>query len=410
MHRLAAVAGRRGALAALVTGLVTLVLLFVLPVLIALAGETASPALVSPGWWWLIALVAVQSVIIAGARSFPVVAVLAVAGLPMLAVWPAHGDAFGLASLPLVVTVYLAGLAHPWRRLRVPLTAAVLLFAGAYTWNQLLDPIGFGPGPAVAAGLLQAVLVVGGPLVIALMVAARREARQAHREELRALAGERDAIAGAAIAAQRTTMARELHDIAAHHLSALSLMAAAVDRQIETDPTAARAGVQQIRTQSSLVLDDLRRLVGLLREAGSDERPATLAAVPDLVQQLSTDERPITLTILGSATESLGDRLGPAAQLTAYRMVQEALTNAQRHAPGAGRAVEIDERGEHAVVITVRNEPAATADPPGRDGFGLRGMRERAELIGAELSYGPVVDGGWQVQLTVPRTSAQEAT
>ena len=410
MHRLAAVVGRRDVLAALGTALVTLVLLLTLPTVVALSGETVSPGTGRAGWWWLVALLTGQAISVTVARTFPVLAVLAVTSLPLVAVGPAHGEAFGLTSFPVVVTVYLTGVRHSFARLRAPLAAGALLFAAAYAINQLLDPSGIGPGLAVGAALLQAVLVVGGALVIALMVAARRDAREAQREELRAVAGERDALVQAAIAAQRTTMARELHDIAAHHLSGLSLMAAAVDRQIETDPTAARAGVQQIRTQSSLVLDDLRRLVGLLREADDDERPAALAAVPELVQQLSTDELPIELHILGADTGVLGDRLGPAAHLTAYRMVQESLTNAQLHAPGAARSVEVDDHGDHAVVITVRNEPAASAAAPGRDGFGLRGMRERAELIGAELSYGPVVDGGWRVRLTIPRTSAQEAT
>lgn len=409
MHRLAAVVGRRDVLAAVGTALVTLVLLLALPALIAVSGDEVSTSPAEAAWWWVIAVLLVQTITVAVARFFPVLAVLAVTGAPLLVVWPAHGVAFGLTSLPVVVTVYLAGVSHPFPRLRTPLTVGVLLFAAAYALNQFLDASGIGPGLAVVAALLQAVLVVGGPLVIALMVAARREARAAHREELRALARERDAIAGAVIAAQRTTMARELHDIAAHHLSGLSLMAAAVDRQIETDPTAARAGVQQIRTQSSLVLDDLRRLVGLLREEDDDERPATLATVPELVQQLSTDERPVELRILGADAGALDDRLGPAAHLTAYRMVQESLTNAQRHAAGAARSVELDGRDQQTVAITVRNEPPGHASPPGRHGFGLRGMQERAELIGADLSYGPTVDGGWQVRLTIPRTSAQEA-
>ena len=428
MRRPAAASGRSDALAAGVTGLASLLLLLAVPVLAGFSGETASPALASAGWWWLIGVLAAQSVTIAMARAFPVTAVLAVTAVPLLAAWPAQGDAFGLTSLPVAVTVYRAAVAHPLTRLRVALALAVLVFAGAYATNQLLEPTGIGPGQAVVIALVQAVLVIGGPLIIALLVAARRAAREAQREELRALARERDAIVQAAIATQRTTMARELHDIAAHHLSGLALMAAAVDRQIETDPPAARAAVQQIRAQSTEVLDDLRRLVGLLREDGGNDGPATVAAIPELVEQLSANRSPIQLRVLGpgsdeggarscepstrlgASSRELGARLGPAAHLTAYRMVQESLTNAERHAAGAARMVEVDDRDTRAMVITVRNAPAAAAAAPGRDGFGLRGMLERAELIGAELSYGPVVDGGWQVQLTIPRTSAPEAT
>ncbi|UFU08183.1 sensor histidine kinase [Ruania halotolerans] len=411
MHRLAALVHRQDLLVGVVTWLVAMVLVVALPSVAALAGEEMpATSLVNPTLWWLIGGLTAQAAVAAAARSFPFGAVLLVAAVPLLMVWPAHGAAFGLTSVPVLVTVYRAALTRPLTRLRWALAGTVVMFAVAYAANEMLAATGLGPGLVAAAALGQSIVVVGAPLLIALVVAARRDAREAHHKELRALASERDALVQAAIAAQRTTMARELHDIAAHHLSGIALMAAAVDRQIDSDPQAARTSVRLMRQQTSLILDDLRRLVGLLRAEGSEERPLTLAAVPELVDQLSADGQPIQVSILGADTSSLGDRLGPVAHLTAYRMVQESLTNARLHAPGAGRSVEVDDRGEHTVVITVRNEPAQSAAAPGRGGFGLRGMQERADLIGAELSYGPVVDGGWQVRLEIPRTSEREAT
>nr|WP_286189620.1 histidine kinase [Sanguibacter hominis] len=201
-------------------------------------------------------------------------------------------------------------------------------------------------------------------------------------------------------------MARELHDIAAHHLSGIAVMSAAIERQVTTDPAAAQEGVRQVRSQSTAVLRDLRRLVGLLREDDAAELGVeALAGVAELVAHASARGVPVELvTLPAGGGPTLAAGIGPLAQLTAYRLVQESLANASRHAPGAPCVVTLDGRDPAAVVVSVRNDAAAI--PPERDtsgGFGLVGMRERAALTGAELSYGPEVDGGWDVTLRLPR-------
>nr|WP_247601822.1 sensor histidine kinase [Cellulomonas denverensis] len=193
-------------------------------------------------------------------------------------------------------------------------------------------------------------------------------------------------------------MARELHDIAAHHLSGIALMASAIDRQLESDPAAAREGLHQVREQSRVVLTDLRRLVGLLREDDPAETSAwSLASVPGLVRE------PVMLRVWRGDRE-LGAGVGPLAQLAGYRMVQESLANARSHAPGAACVVEVDDRDGAACVLTVTNGPPS-APPVLSDGggHGLRGMAERAELVGGDLRYGPTAEGGWQVWLRLPR-------
>lgn len=101
-----------------------------------------------------------------------------------------------------------------------------------------------------------------------------------------------------------------------------------------------------------------------------------------------------------------GPWLTPAADLTFYRVAQQALTNARDHAPGAPAVITVEHRPD-ATVLEVRNQrPTTLAPPPDRDaprGFGLAGMRERAALVGAELATGPTADGGWRVRLTLPR-------
>nr|WP_277344786.1 histidine kinase [Cellulomonas sp. IC4_254] len=200
-------------------------------------------------------------------------------------------------------------------------------------------------------------------------------------------------------------MARELHDIAAHHLSGIALMASAIDRQITTDPEAARQGVREVREQSRVVLADLRRLVGLLRQDdGAETSALTLAAVRDLVGADAV------LDVLPADADP-GDGVGPLAQLAGYRMVQESLANARAHAPDAACRVTVDARAADVVVLTVRNGPPGREPVPSEHGgHGLRGMRERAELVGADLRHGPTPDGGWEVRLVLPREPRAEET
>jgi len=163
--------------------------------------------------------------------------------------------------------------------------------------------------------------------------------------------------------------------------------------------------VAQVRQQSTAVLRDLRSLVGLLREGdeASDARPENLIGITALVTEAVRTGRAVELTVLSGRAE-LGHGVGPLAQLAAYRAAQEALANAARHAPGARCHVTIDDRADEAVVIEVRNE-AATAPPVAGSGggFGLIGMRERADLTGAALEVGPTDDGGWRVAVRLPR-------
>jgi signal transduction histidine kinase len=215
---------------------------------------------------------------------------------------------------------------------------------------------------------------------------------------VQALRREQDALLQAAVARQRVAMSRELHDIAAHHMSGIALMAAAMDRQIDSDPAAAKRSARQVREQSSAVLDDLRRLVGLLREDADAARPVeTLDAVSALVEARRAAGAEIDLVLPAERQE-----VGPLAQLVAYRMVQESLANAAAHAPGARCVVEIGEPRGGRLAITVRNGPPTGPDPGPGSGFGLVGMAERAQLVGGDLTCGATPDGGWEVRLTLP--------
>jgi signal transduction histidine kinase len=218
-----------------------------------------------------------------------------------------------------------------------------------------------------------------------------------------------------AVERERTAMARELHDIAAHHLSGIAVMTGAIGRQIDVDPDGAKRAVAQVREQSTAMLRDLRNLVVLLRDTegggapGDPVRMETLAGIGELVAGARESGMDVSLETSDTVAElAASGAVGPLAQLAAYRVVQEALANAARHAPGAPGEVRVHAL-EGRVEVMVRNGAPGPGEAPGRHdpGYGLVGMRERADLTGATLRYGPTDEGGWQVTLSVPATPTE---
>ncbi|TCL81910.1 signal transduction histidine kinase [Curtobacterium sp. PhB142] len=393
-------------LVALGTAVVALGLLIGLPPLDALEPDGPALALRVPApftaAWTVLALgLLVQSAALLAARRAPRTVLVAVSALPVLvaALAPQSLDLFGLTALPVVVAVVLAALRVPLARLwPTLLVAGALVAAGSAVLTG-----------ALGQGVLQAIGAVGLPLLVTLLVRSRREVRAARTAEASAVFREQDALVDAAVSRERAAMARELHDIAAHHLSGIALMAAVIDRQIDSDPERAHEGARQVREQSTAVLDDLRRLVGLLREDVPAERAVeTVAGIVDLVER-ARFRSDVRLDVLAGdhprGAQALADGVGPLAQLAAYRTVQEALANAALHAPSAPCTVTVDDRDPTRVVIRVENAraaaPAAPTSPSG--GNGLRGMRERADLVGASLQTGPTATGGWLVELALGR-------
>lgn len=383
-----------------------------LPVLTAGDPEAASLIAVSPGSvrWWLVVLgLVAQGLLLAWAARAPRLAILAVASLAFGVSWATPGAAYGISSVAILVLVFRAVVNVPLVRLSSALASAGILVALGETVNGIGGEA-MTPRKVVAGAIVQALAVIAIPAVLGLLVRSRNDVREARHDEQQARTEQRDAQVQAAVSRERTAMARELHDIAAHHLSGIALMAAVVDRQIDTAPEEAHRGVQQVRAQSTVVLDDLRRLVGLLRDDSDGERSVrTLAAVPELVER-AHGQGPIELNVLTADGRVLGMGIGPLAQLALYRTIQEALTNAVTHAPGAAGVVEIDDRDDRYVVVTVTNAPPTVAGTrSSAGGFGLVGMRERAELVGANLRYGPTPEGGWQIRASVPREATSRS-
>ena len=403
--------GRADVVAAAVTWVLAAAALLALPALAAMEpGEPMDgPAFATAGWWLVLLGLTVQAGAVAWARVRPRAALLVVAVVPVLLSVAVTGSTAGLTSLAVVVAVYRSVVTVPLARVRAVLVLVLVLLGVAAG----VDAARVEDAPLLVLGAAAAQAFAVGALgvVPALVVASRRAVVAAQAGELRALAREQDALLATALATQRTEMARELHDIAAHHLSGIALMASAIDRQIGTDPEAARRGLREVRDQSRVVLTDLRRLVGLLRDDdGAETAALTLASIPDLATGPGAVAG-VTVELRAGAGP-LGAGVGPLAQLAAYRTVQEALANARTHAPGAACRVVVDDSAPDAVVLTVRNDaPAVEPEPQtGHGGHGLRGMAERAALVGADLRHGPTPDGGWEVRLRVPRDRATDPT
>lgn len=391
-----------------VAGLLALGVL-VLSVVVSRTDPTAArgvPGFDDAGWWWAAALVVVQAVVLARLRARPRAALLVVAAL--LPGFVVLGEAVGATFITVMVGTYRAVLARPTRPLAPTLVSAGVLVAATVAAAE--TGIGSTGWPVPLAGLLQAVAAVVLPLVLGSVVGARRDTVDALARTNAALERERDARVQVAVERERTAMARELHDIAAHHLSGIAVMTGAIGRQIDVDPDGAKRAVAQVREQSTAMLRDLRNLVVLLRDEGPAEvdgevRMETLAGVADLVARARATGQDVTLSETGPVADvATSGAVGPLAQLATYRVVQEALSNAARHAPGARCDVRVDAGTPDRVEVEVRNGPRAPGLDPGphEPGYGLVGMRERAELTGATLRYGPTGDGGWQVRMVVP--------
>jgi len=383
---------------------------------LALGGAVALPFLaaanpgedipsVSPAdgtWWIVVAFVVVQAAVLSLVGRSPRGVLVAVALVPVAHAIAVPGGTFSLTTVAVSFGVFWAVLREPMKRLSVVLPVVFLLVVGSQTLNDVRGGAALDLG-TVGTAVLQAVAVAGIPVVIGLFAAARAEARTSRSNELLAIRRERDAVIQAAVSRERMAMSRELHDIAAHHMSGIALLASAIYRQVDADPEAAKLSAQQVREQSTTVLDDLRRVIGLLRDESESSRSVeTLAAVGELVELRRSAGIDVQFESLTTDRE-LGAGVGPLAQLVAYRMVQEALANAAAHAPGANCVVEIDDREADHLQILVANDGAHAPDAGPGGGFGLVGMRERADLVGAEFSYGAVEGGGWEVRLTIPR-------
>ena len=273
----------------------------------------------------------------------------------------------------------------------------------------LLGPLRLGrvstPWDAASAEALAVVAAFG----VGEMVRARREsalASAAAADEVRYLS-ERNAAAR-----ERAAIARELHDVVAHHVSMIAVRAATAPYSVADVPPGGREAFADIAAEARTALAELRVVLGVLR---AHERPTgtvpqpRIADLDDLLRRMTSAGTPVTLTVAGRRRPLPG-----SAELCCYRIVQEALTNAGRHAPGSAVLVELRYLRAALGVLVSNTRPAAPAGhglagqvpaaavPSGAAGYGLTGLRERVALLGGQFDAGPDGDGGFCVRALLP--------
>src|SRR3954470_23870188 len=248
-------------------------------------------------------------------------------------------------------------------------------------------------------GGVAVVLVLPG--VIGIWVRTRALLLAALRDRAERAEAERELLARDAVLTERTRIAREMHDAVGHRVSLMVLQAGAIElAAADRDRVEQLAG--QVQTAGRQALDELRQMVGVLRAGEVDEAAPLgpqpgLLDLPRLVGQ--SREAGMRVELTGCADAPVDDVVGRAA----YRIVQEALTNAGKHAPGAPVTVAV-ERSDKALEIRVVNGPSAgpLRQPPS-GGFGLVGLGERVRTLGGTLTAEPRLDGGFAVEAVLPQ-------
>jgi signal transduction histidine kinase len=235
------------------------------------------------------------------------------------------------------------------------------------------------------------------PLLIGAVVRSRRSGRIELAQQARRLEGER------ALLEERQRIARELHDIVAHHMSVIAIQAEAGPRKVANPPPELAESFADIRASALTGLNELRRLLGVLRSGGADTAPQPgLEELDGLLESARSGGVGVTSAVSGTPRP-----LPPGLDLSAYRILQEALSNALRHAPGSSVRVELF-YAPRSLVIKVRND-LTPGGLPGENGagHGIVGMRERAVMLGGHLEAGPTEEGGFLVSAVLPDASNQ---
>lgn len=419
----------------------------------AMSKSPGERAPVRPFWWWerprsafldigLAALAALECALstiaflfgrvhlgAAGMAGISLLGVVAGGSLVLRRRWPAVPVLVTLVAMPgmlgvllLVVSLYTLAATWEWptRRWRVvALSALAFAETVAVMMVSMLTPGDTAvEQPPLWGQVLIAVLVSVGltvpPVVTGLYVGARRRLIDSLKDRAHGLETELDLLAEQAQERarrarleERTRIAREMHDVVAHRVSLMVVHAGALERIVAKDPEKAAQSAKLMGEVGRQALNELREILGVLRM--DDERqpePDSLAGLPRLVDQSRAAGMAVTLTVSGSRQEFTGE-----AEQTAYRVVQEGLTNAHKHAGGARVSVLLAYAPNGVRVSVVNACPGggggAAKLPSG--GNGLVGMRERVIALGGTFSSGPEADGGFRVEAVLPSRLAVRA-
>ncbi|BAL88156.1 putative two-component system sensor kinase [Actinoplanes missouriensis 431] len=383
--------------------------------------ETAS----EPGvLWWAAAVLATAAVALR--RRWPVVLLAvccAAAVIPL-----AGGMPLTIINLSVPILLYTVAVRHGWARSLAVLAALLVLAVGSSTFAvrearpapelqrppfPVPEPRPFPEDPAprplpddpvepsltIAWNDLPGLILI---LVAAWAIGSGTRSRRAYLAELRARAVDRERERGQqavlAVAAERGRISRELHDVVAHGLSVMVIQAQGGAAALDNRPADTRAALEAIIKTGRDSLADMRRVLSTVGEVDDAWHPQPgLAMLPALVDQVrETTGTPVGLRVEGTAVP-----VPSAVDLSAYRIVQEALTNTMKHAGAGAGADVVVAYATGSVEITVSDDGSVPAHHDGM-GTGLRGMRERVRLLGGRFDAGPGPQGGFVVRAVLP--------
>jgi signal transduction histidine kinase len=319
-------------------------------------------------------------------RTHPVLAALVTTAAGLI---PSNGYVYVGYVVAFIVFYSVAAYLPEWRRVAVVVAAGVVLTV-----------LGSAIHGAVFGDYFGALSAVVAPAVVGRFVRYQREQSRRLQELTGQLERERELNVARAVANERARIARELHDVVAHTISVVAIQADAAEAALDADPARARGPLQTIRRSAAEALTEMRRLLAVLRadEPAGELAPAPgLDRLPALVDRARAAGVDVALEVTGAT------RPVPASlDLSAYRIVQEALTNVGKHATGAPASIALD-WGHDALAIEIRNPGAnlERADTNG-SGHGLIGMRERVRMLGGHFNAGPAAGGGFVVSAVLP--------
>ena len=355
----------------------------------------------APGTGWpppgILVAAALTAAPLAFRRIYPIAAFCVI----LCAVIGSNGNTTTITYAAAIFAAYSAVAYSPYRRAALlSVLAAAVIVTAAY-------PNTTPPVPERFTALL--ILIPTVAVAAAIRVWRRRAAESAER--LRRAQAEHEAETRRAVELERARIASEMHDVVTHNVSVMVVQAGAARRVLDSSPDDAREALLAVEASGRTAMTELRNLLGLLAPSGAAEPDAdpaggggelALSPQPDLgqidtlVERVRTAGLPVELSVAGSRN------LPPGLALAGYRVVQEALTNVLKHAGQAKTTIQIEYRPAE-LFITVYDDggPAAMA-PPGGDGRGLIGLRERIAVYGGELDAGPRPGGGWRLTARIP--------
>ncbi|WP_137723262.1 sensor histidine kinase [Prescottella subtropica] len=350
-----------------------------------------------PGWYWVTAFAAAATFLVGGRRPLPVSLVLSALAAVMFT-----EHAWGLAGLvPYLGAIGVGEVAMRSRR-AAPVIVATAGWTGSVLLGLASETYATFWRPATA---VETLAVVGLPLLLGLYLRAQRDLAATYAARAAEAESRRAGEAARARADERSALARELHDLVAHHMASIVLRIGVARHVVaEADPRV-RSVFDDVHATASGALSDIRRLLVALRDPALGEVALVEAgAVPDEIAAAVDRTRAAGFTVDVRVDPDLG-RLDAIGRLTLLRVVQESLTNTMKHADPDGAVTVAVTRRDGGVAVRVTNRRPAGAEP-NIEGHGLIGMAERVTLAGGRLDV--TADGDWRVDAWLPAETDTE--